>query len=81
MKPRTRQYLDRAIENGQLASELAGRADTTRVHLRWAIVMTFYSAVQLVNGFLEEHLAAPRSHTEREAAMELFRDLREIMPQ
>lgn len=80
MKPHTGAFLERANENRLVAERIIADPGSTPGSIRWACVMTFYSALQYVNAYLVEQWdAAPTTHAERETALSLFKqDLRPI---
>lgn len=80
MEARTREHLDRAGRNRDLALALIDPALPTGLHpppLDWAVVAAFYSAVHYVNAHLwESRRSEPANHAQRRAAVVRERDLR-----
>ena len=77
--PRTRQHLDTAARNQDIARELLNPALPISLQPRpfeWIVVLAFYAAVHYVNAYLwERQRYEPRDHGAREGAIARTHDL------
>lgn len=84
MKPRTREHLDTARRNRDVATALIDSGSMLGVApppLEWALVIAFYAAVHYVNAYLWEKLNyQPTDHATRAAAVARDATLRPISP-
>jgi hypothetical protein len=80
VEPRTREHLETAARNRDIASGLLDPASSIRIQpppLEWAVVAAFYSAVHYVNAYLwERQRYEPRDHAARQSAVARVPDLR-----